>query len=33
MTIPICVNKKLLRIKSMAKQENNRNFKKNSFIP
>ena len=33
MTISICVNRKLLRMKSTAKQENNRNFKKNSYIP
>ena len=33
MTMPICVNRKLLRMKSTAIQENNRNFKKNSFIP
>jgi len=33
MTIPICVNRKCLRMKSTAKQEINRNFKKNSFIP
>jgi len=32
MTIPICVNRKLLRMKSTAKQENNRNFEKNSFF-
>ena len=29
----MCVNRKLLRMKSTAIQENNRNFKKNSFIP
>jgi len=33
MTIPICVNRKLLRMKSTTKQEKNRNFKKNSYIP
>ena len=33
MTILMCVNRKLLRMKSTAIQENNRNFKKNSFIP
>ena len=32
MTIPICVNRKLLRMKSTAKQENNRNFEKNRFL-
>jgi len=32
MTIPICVNRKLLRMKSTTKQEKNRNFKKNSYI-
>jgi len=32
MTIPICVNRKLLRMKSTAKQENNRNFEKNIFF-
>ena len=32
MTIPICVNRKLLRMKSTAKQETNRNFEKNSFF-
>ena len=30
-TIPICVNRKLLRMKSTAKQENNWNFWKKSF--
>jgi len=33
MTIPICVNRKFLRMKPTAKQENTRNFKKNSYIP
>ena len=34
MTIPKCVNRELLRMKSTAKQENNRDFEKNSrFIP
>ena len=33
MTILMCVNRKLLRMKSTAIQENNLNFKKNSFIP
>jgi len=33
MTMPICVSRKLLRMKSTAIQENNSNFKKNSFIP
>jgi len=33
MTIPICVNRKFLIMKPTAKQENTRNFKKNSYIP
>jgi len=33
MTMPICVNRKLLRMKSTAIQEINSNFKKNSYIP
>ena len=33
MTILMCVNRKLRIMKPTAIQENNRNFKKNSFIP
>jgi len=32
MTIPICVNRNLLRIKSTTKQENNRTLKRTVFL-
>jgi len=32
MTISICVNRKLLRIKSTTKQENNRTWKDHFFL-